>query len=147
MRLTPPFLAAAASALIGSFLCWCETIVPRSERSASAPLAVVPQTFLYNSYKPLNQWLDTPVEVYMADVPLKDVFAEPVFADLNYRMIDIPDTKRFVNAESIGITRRQLLWSIAHEHGLRMRARLGGEEGDSYIEITGRSRSDGGDRT
>ena len=143
MRLTLVLLAPIFAGCLSS----CETIVPTSERQSSAPLAVVPQKFLYNTYEPLNLWLDTPVEVYMIDIPVKDVFTQPVFADLNYKITNIPETGKLVNVESFGITRRQLLWAIAHEHGLRMRARHGSEDTESFIEITGRSRSTGVERS
>ncbi|MDB4673713.1 hypothetical protein OAF27_02750 [Verrucomicrobiales bacterium] len=133
--------------LFAGCLTSCETIVPTSERQSSAPMAVVPQKFLYNTYEPLNTWLDTPVEVYMIDIPVEDVFNQPVFADLNYEITNIPDSGKLVNIESFGITRRQLLWAIAHDNGLRMRARHGSEDAESFIEITGRSRSTGDERS
>ncbi|CAN5271479.1 hypothetical protein BH23VER1_BH23VER1_10800 [soil metagenome] len=119
----------------------CQAINPKPTYEAPAPHAVAPIRFLYNDYKPFNEWLDTPAHIIIEDVPLNDIFASPILQPMNYRLTNMPIENPEVNINSIGMTRRQLLWSLSHEYGLRMTPKYTGPDFPSFVEITGKDRS------
>lgn len=82
--------------------------------------AVLPASFLYSKYKPLNDWLDTPVHVQILDVKLLDVFNLPLMRGLNYRLVKAPRENPRITMNHIAMTRRQVLWSLAQDYQLSM---------------------------
>jgi hypothetical protein len=96
---------------------------------------VVPQTFLYTKYAPLNQFLDTPVYVQIDEVSLDQVFSHPALQPLNYRFSRKPVGKMpIVSIHQLGLTRRQLLWGLAKDYQLQMFPVLD-PYGSCFIEI------------
>lgn len=84
------------------------------------PKAAVPQDFLFSWHKPYNAWMNAPVRVYYNKVPLDQVFGNAPFTRLSYAFIEKPAIIPLVSMDTLGITRRQLLWSIAHDNNLQM---------------------------
>ncbi len=130
------FLAPAAVAFT---LASCNLLDPKPTFEAAAPRAVTPITFLYTNYEPFNEWLDTPAHVVIEDIPLNDLFASSLLQPMNYRLNNMPPENPKVSIKSIGMTRRQLLWSVAHEYGLRMTPKYYGTTEESFVEITGKN--------
>ena len=64
--------------------------------------------------------MDTPVRVYYNEVPLEEIFNNAPLIGLSYNFIKKPKESPLVSIDSIGITRRQLLWAIAHDNNLNM---------------------------
>ncbi len=88
--------------------------------SLSQPRAVVPSDFLFSWHKPYNEWMDTPNRVYYHEVPLDKIFQNPPFTKLRYTLGEMPPEMPEISIDSLGITRRQLLWMIAHDNQLHM---------------------------
>jgi hypothetical protein len=133
----PALLLAAAVATAG---CNYYPNHPDNQHDSRVREAVVPNTFLYNATSPrFNEWLDTPAHIHLIDVPLDRVFESTIFAPLNYRVSNLPANAPPVNVESLGMTRRQLLWTIAHEYGLSMTPYDFGDPHLSYIDVQGRT--------
>lgn len=116
----------------------CRMLDSMPDFSISRPDAIVPQKFLHNTNDQLNEWLDQTCVVRIDEVPLSKVFAEPVFAPMNYRLTDLPADDPEISIDSIGMSRRQLLWAIAHEYTLDMTPVAGYGNNPSYIDISGR---------
>lgn len=137
VRMSPlPTLAKAVVTLAAcSVLGGCGLFDPKPRFRADEPTAVLPQNFLYTPYRPMNEWLDTPMRVIVQDLPLDQVFSHPVFAGMNYRLHDMPSDNPIINFDGIGLTRRQMLWSIAHEFGLQMTPIFRGPDSPAYIDI------------
>mgnify|MGYP004117864445 FL=1 len=85
-----------------------------------APNATVPQDFLFSWNKPYNAWMDSPVRVYYNAVPLDQIFNNSPFIRLSYTFAEKPAEMPLVSIDTLGLTRRQLLWSIAHDNNLQM---------------------------
>ena len=64
--------------------------------------------------------MDTPVRVYYNEVSLEEIFNNAPLTGLSYNFIKKPKEMPLVSIDSIGITRRQLLWAIAHDNNLNM---------------------------
>ena len=137
-----PILSAVTGlALFG--LTGCNTMdkifEPQPGGNAADPNAVLPQEFLFTRYAPLNQWLDTPVRVQIMDVPLMDVFNNPALRGLQYVVIKAPPENPMITIDKLALTRRQLLWSISHDHQLHMTPVFERKGPVSQIEIRSRS--------
>lgn len=81
-----------------------------------------PQTFLHSSDDSWNRWLDTVVDVDVAEVriihlPLTDAFAG---ASLVIARADAPVESLKVALHANRVTRRQALWLIAEKYRLSM---------------------------
>lgn len=138
---TPSFRAVAASLLSAAVLVslpGCKWLDPKPDFAAAYPDAVVPQSFLYSSYEPLNDWLDTKVRISIHEMPLRQVFQTAYLSPMRYMVTNLPHTEPLVTVESIGMTRRQFLFSLAHEYGLIMTPVFGAPGQPSYIDIRGR---------
>lgn len=98
----------------------CGWFVERPTPGIVNPHAAVPTTFLFSWHEPYNQWMDTPVRVYYNKVPLDEIFQNSPFDTLEYRFLEKPEEMPLVSIDSLGISRRQLLWSIAHDYNLHM---------------------------
>lgn len=127
-------------------LCFClpacsvmDRINPKPKNLAADPLAVVPPDFLLTRYQPLNAWLDEAVRVQIMDVPLMEVFNHPSLRGLQYVIVKPPTANPLVTIDKIAMTRRQLLWSISHDHQLHMTPSFGSRGEVRYIEIRSRS--------
>ena len=84
------------------------------------PKAAIPEDFLFSWHKPYNQWMDSPVRVYYNKVPLDQIFDNSPFIRLSYQFSEKPEEMPLVSMDTLGLTRRQLLWSIAHDNNLQM---------------------------
>ena len=116
--LRPIALLALAAALIGTS--GCNLFVEHPTPKLTQPHAAIPRDFLWSWHKPYNKWMDAPVRVYYNKVPLDQVFKTSPFNNLSYRFIEQPDEMPLVSADSLGISRRQLLWAVAHDNNLHM---------------------------
>ena len=134
MKLLQSSLLCVAAVLgLGS----CGLFLPKPDFKPHDRRAVVPQDFLFSTYKPLNDYLDTPVHVQITEVPLTQVFDLPVLDALNYEWTRRPKDNPPVTVHRIGMTRRQLLWAMAQDHTLTMLPVIN-PRGHSYIEIRSR---------
>jgi hypothetical protein len=143
MKLSFSTSAAAAAALAMLCLSSCETVDkifdPQPPNHAEDPVGVVPPDFLYTRYSPLNQWLDEAVRVQIIDVPLLNVFDHPALRGLQYHIITPPQSNPLINIDKLALTRRQLLWVIAHDHQLHMTPNFGPRGEVTHIDIRSRS--------
>ena len=81
-----------------------------------------PQTFLHATDDSWNHWLDTVVDVDIAEVrilhlPLTDAFGG---ARIAIARADAPVESLKVALHVHGVTRRQALWLLAQKYGLKM---------------------------
>jgi hypothetical protein len=79
------------------------------------------------------------VRVQIIDVPLSDVFNQPALRGLEYVIVKAPPVNPLINIDKLAMTRRQLLWVIAHDHQLHMTPSYGSGGVIRYIEIRSRS--------
>lgn len=100
-------------------------------------MAVVPQEFLYTGHRPLNDWLDTPVQIQITEMPLTEVFEHPALRDLRVVWMNQPKDNPPITIHRLAITRRQLLWALGQDHQLTMLARTV-PGGRSYVEVRAR---------
>lgn len=128
----------SAAALLALTCSSCGIFDPKPKYNIVDAKAVVPQEFLFSRYTPLNNWLDTPVRVQIFDVPLSQVINEPCLRGLNYRVINQPASDPLIFIDKIGLTRRQLLWSLAQDYQLHLTLNFGPDGTTSYIEIRSR---------
>jgi hypothetical protein len=112
---------------------------PKPKGHAADPHAVVPQDFLFSRYHPLNTWLDQAVRVQIMDVPLMDVFNHQTLRGLQYVVVKAPTSNPLINIDKLAMTRRQLLWCLAHDHQLHMTPAFGPNGEVISIEIRSRS--------
>ena len=113
-------LAAIALGSIALAASGCDIFVAKPTPSLVQPHAAVPRTFLWSWHKPYNEWMDAPVRVYYNKVPLDQIFEGSPFNNLSYRFIEQPKEMPLVSVDTLGISRRQLLWSVAHDNNLHM---------------------------
>lgn len=141
MKRTP--LLTATLSLLAFVLPSCDTMdkvfEPQPKGNAADPLAVLPPDFLFTRYAPLNNWLDTPVRVQIMDTPLMDVFRHPALRGLEYVVVKAPPTNPKISIDKLALTRRQLLWSLSHDHQLHMTPSYNAAGEISCIEIRSRS--------
>jgi len=118
MRQRPiPLLLLTALALP---LAGCDIFVEKPSPRIVEAHAAVPREFLFSWHEPYNEWMDTPIRVYYNKIPLDQIFKESPFTSLSYRFIEQPPEMPLVTVDTLGISRRQLLWSIAHDNNLHM---------------------------
>ncbi|MED5471184.1 MAG: hypothetical protein VX577_05520 [Verrucomicrobiota bacterium] len=98
----------------------CSIFNPKPTPGLVEPKAAVPADFLFSWHTPYNKWMDTPVRVYYNEVSLEEIFKNAPLTGLSYNFIKKPKEMPLVSIDSIGITRRQLLWAIAHDNNLNM---------------------------
>lgn len=137
----PSFRAIAVPALSAvalASLSGCQWLDPKPDFAAAYHNAVVPQSFLYSSYDPLNEWLDTKIRISIHEMPLPHVFQTAYLSPMRYTVTNLPHPSPVVTVESIGMTRRQFLFSLSHEYGLIMTPVFGAPGQPSYIDIRGR---------
>jgi len=125
----------ALLALINMTTASCDMFTMKGPFKPYDKKSVLPQDFLYTKYTPLNAWLDTPINVQILDVPLRDVFALPCLRGLEYRIISLPKVHPRITMSHMAMTRRQLLWALAQDHQLRMTAVFGENGQASHIDI------------
>ena len=111
---------AALLILIPIALISCSIFNPKPKPGLVEPKAAVPADFLFSWHAPYNKWMDSPVRVYYNEVPLEEIFKNAPLTGLSYNFINKPKESPLVSIDSIGITRRQLLWAIAHDNNLSM---------------------------
>jgi len=133
MRLLLILLTSSFFVLTG-----CNLFGPKPSYNMTQPNAVIPQAFLYTTYSPLNRWLDTPKRIIIHDVPLRKVFSISELSPMNYKLVNLKNGDTPVTMKTLGITRRQLLWTIAHEYGLDMTPIYTKPGEPAYIEIRGK---------
>lgn len=110
------FALAAICALSVSCGLFMESATP----GLVEPRTAVPRDFLFSWHEPYNEWMDTPVRVYYNKIPLDQIFHNDPFDRLSYRFIEKPSPMPLVSVDTMGLSRRQLLWSIAHDNNLHM---------------------------
>jgi hypothetical protein len=139
-----PFSALVLIPTLAIALCLgaCGIFVEKPTPSFVEPRAAVPRDFLFSWHKPYNEWMDAPVRVYYSKVPLDQVLANPPFTRFKYYVVEKPDTMPIVTIDSLGISRRQLLWSMAHDYNLHMSLKTLPDGHPSEVLI--RYRGDGG---
>lgn len=120
----------------------CGIFVEKPTPSLVEPRAAVPRDFLFSWHEPYNEWMDAPVRVYYNKVPLDQVLANPPFTRFKYHVVEKPETMPIVTIDSLGISRRQLLWSMAHDYNLHMSLKTLPDGHPSEVLI--RYRGDGG---
>ena len=111
---------AALLILIPIALISCSIFNPKPKPGLVEPKAAVPADFLFSWHAPYNKWMDSLVRVYYNEIPLEEIFKNAPLTGLSYNFINKPKESPLVSIDSIGITRRQLLWSIAHDNNLSM---------------------------
>ncbi len=109
-----------AAALVTLAFSGCKLFLEKPTPSLIEPRAAVPREFLFSWHEPYNEWMDAPVRVYYNKVPLDQIFSEAPFEGLSYRFIEQPEDMPLVSVDTLGISRRQLLWSVAHDNNLQM---------------------------
>ncbi|HWB03821.1 MAG TPA: hypothetical protein VG796_12415 [Verrucomicrobiales bacterium] len=140
MKPLPATFAALACVFFGLPSCSVMDYTdPRPKNHAADPKAVVPQDFLFSRYQPLNTWLDQPVRVQIMDVPLMSVFDHQTLRGLQYSWVKPPNSNPLVFIDKLAMTRRQLLWALAHDHQLHMTPAFGPRGEVIAIEIRSRS--------
>ena len=116
-----PIFRAVLLILIPIALISCSIFNPKPKPGLVEPKAAVPADFLFSWHAPYNKWMDEPVRVYYNEVSLEEIFKNAPLLGLSYNFIKKPKKTPLVSIDSIGITRRQLLWAIAHDNNLSMR--------------------------
>jgi len=81
---------------------------------------VVPSGFLYVDDSALGEWLDTPFKLRYHEMALRDVFATHPLNSMRYRFEGLRRDVPPFTESSVGMTRRQLLYSLAQFYGLSM---------------------------
>ena len=119
-NLSASIVRAIFLTLIPIALVSCSIFNPKPKPGLVEPKAAVPADFLFSWHAPYNKWMDTPVRVYYNEVPLEEIFKNAPLIGLSYNFIKKPKESPLVSIDSIGITRRQLLWAIAHDNNLNM---------------------------
>lgn len=114
------FLAIASTIVLFSN---CSVFEQKPKPGLVEANAAVPVDFLFSWHKPYNKWMDTPIRVYYNEVSLEEIFKNDPLTGLSYKFVKEPDAMPLVSIDSIGITRRQLLWAIAHDNNLHMSLR------------------------
>ena len=125
----------ALLALVSVTTVGCDMFTMKGPFKPYDKMSVLPQDFLYTKYTPLNAWLDTPINVQILDVPLREVFALPGLRGLEYRIVSLPKLNPRITMNHMAMTRRQLLWALAHDHQLRMVPVFGENGKPSHIDI------------
>jgi len=115
-----PIFRAVLLILIPIALISCSIFNPKPKPGLVEPKAAVPADFLFSWHAPYNKWMNEPVRVYYNEVPLEEIFKNAPLLGLSYNFIKKPNKTPLVSIDSIGITRRQLLWAIAHDNNLSM---------------------------
>jgi len=115
-----PIFRAILLVLIPIALISCSIFNPKPKPGLVEAKAAVPADFLFSWHAPYNKWMDSPVRVYYNEVPLEEIFKNAPLTGLSYNFIKKPKEIALVSIDSIGITRRQLLWAIAHDNNLSM---------------------------
>ena len=139
MKRLPVIPAAIALLSLSQPACQYIGFDPQPLNLAADPRAVVPPDFLFSRYHPLNEWLDQAVRVQIMDVPLMDVFNHQTLRGLQYTWVKVPTSNPLVNIDKLAMTRRQLLWALAHDHQLHMTPAFGPNGEVISIEIRSRS--------
>jgi hypothetical protein len=139
MKFTPPLLAALAVFTTPACDTLDRAIDPQPPNRAEDPVAVVPADFLYTRYEPLNRWLDEAVRVQVIDTPLMSIFDHPALRGLQYHIVKAPPENPVITIDKLAMTRRQLLWVIAHDHQFHMTPNFGPSGEVNYIEVRSRS--------
>ncbi len=109
-------LASGAALALSS----CDIFLPKPHHALVQPKVVVPADFLYSTDDDFNEWMDTGVRVSYHEVPFSQVFANPPFTELKYEVYEKPDPVPLLTFDSIGITRRQFLWAVAHDLNVKL---------------------------
>lgn len=82
-------------------------------------LAVIPDNYLYSGSETFDLWLDRPFTMRFQEVPMVDVFHTfPLHGFVPYRFDKLPPNPEPFSLVSPGMTRRQLLWTLARQYNL-----------------------------
>jgi len=139
MKFTPRLLAALAVISLPACDTMDKIFDPQPPHHAEDPVAVIPPDFLTTRYGPLNDWLDTAVRVQIIDTPLMSVFDHPALRGLQYQIVKAPPENPRITIDKLAMTRRQLLWVLAHDYQFHMTPNFGPRGEVNYIEIRSRS--------
>jgi hypothetical protein len=112
----------------------CGYFLPKPDYKPHDKIAVIPQDFLFTKHAPFNIWLDTPVRIQITEMPLLEVFEHPALRRLRTVWKRQPSDNPPVTIHRVGITRRQILWSLSQDHQLTMLP-VTLPNGESYVEI------------
>ena len=96
-----------------------------------------PASFLRTDSKPFDEWLDTVVNVDLADVGLGTLATRPPFQGMNLVLKGVdPDYRITLQAEKV--TRRQALWQLANQYGLALTIGTTGQGATPFVVISNR---------
>ena len=96
-----------------------------------------PATFLRTDYKPLGDWLETKVDVDLANVTLCSLASRSPFEGLNIVLNGVdPDYRLTLEAKQV--TRRQALWQLAGQYGLSLTTGTTGQGAAPFVIISNR---------
>lgn len=106
--------------LSASVLISC-THLPRGFEEPESKM-VLPSNFLYSGNEALEEWLEVPFKVRYREATIEEVLRSQPFYGISYRLEEMPDLgdEELLNIDSPGMTRRQLLWSVARAYDLDM---------------------------
>lgn len=80
---------------------------------------VIPDNYLYSGSETFDAWLDRPFTMRYKETPFVDVFHTfPLHGMVPYRFEKMPENREAFSMVSPGMTRRQLLWTLAREYNL-----------------------------
>ena len=118
-----PALIAGVLFAVATLFSSCNLFLEKPKNTLVLPKVVVPHDFLFSWDKEYNEWMDTPNQIHYHNVPITEVFQSAPFTKLEYELYDLPDEPILVTFDSLGITRRQLLWALANDYNLKMNLR------------------------
>lgn len=101
----------------------CDIFLEKPRHTLVEPKAVVPSRFLFSWDKDYNEWMDTPNRVYYHRTPLSQVLQNAPFTRLTYELYDMPEEEPLITIDSLGFTRRQILWVLCNDYNLKMSLR------------------------
>jgi hypothetical protein len=96
-----------------------------------------PSAFLRTDDKPWHDWMETIIDVDVANVPLGALASHSPFEGLHVILNGVdPDYRIALQAEKV--TRRQALWQLANQYGLSLTVGATGQGTVPFVIISNR---------